>query len=70
MVRIKVDDEARKKAVYKLITNGYGRILRDNIFEIPEKELELLDEDNIPYKILSKGVKIENPIRDTFAAGI
>jgi len=54
MVRIKFKTKKdRIKGFYELATKGKGRSLPNGIFEIADQYLQILDDANIAYEIIS-----------------
>lgn len=52
--------EDRIKGFYELATKGMGKSLPNGIFEISDQYLQLLDEANVAYEIISKRAMLIN----------
>lgn len=71
MVTIKFNsDQDRVKGNYLLVTTSITRRLRGQIFEVGERDLKLLDENNISYSIIPRLSESDEEVRDLITVGL
>ena len=71
MVTIKFNsDQDRVKGNYLLVTTSITRRLRGQIFEVSERDLKLLDDDNIAYSIIPRLSESDEEVRDLITVGL
>ena len=71
MVTIKFNtDQDRVKGNYLLVTTSVTRRLRGQVFEVRERDLELLDDHDISYSVIPRLSESDEEVRDLITVGL